>query len=264
MTKQITVGSVLEGRIATYAMLARLFREEIDEAYLAKLKQMRCPVNTGNADVDVGYKLMHSYLSHVWERSLEDLSRDYLRVFIGSNTTGHAAAYPNESVHTSPDRLVMQDARDEVRAIYRAAGLESSDLWKSGEDHIACELEYMQVMSKRASDASKKGDTSAAASTLMAQYRFLEDHLLAWTPFLVDEMLKFAQTDLYRALAHLTRGFLEEDRAFLAEVLAEELEVAAELEGAAGEGETQDAEAGAAQADADVQDASAQADGRVA
>lgn len=237
MAKSITVASVLEGRSATYSMLARLYREEVDEEYLGKLRRMRCPVNTGNADVDAGYRLLHGFLSRTWERTLEELERDYLRVFVGSNTTGHAAAYPNESVHTSPDRLVMQDARDEVIAVYRAAGLEGSDLWKAGEDHIACELEYMQIMAKRAHSASVAGDTAKAASLLMAQRNFLVDHLAGWVPFLTDDMLKFAQTDFYRALAHLTRGFLQEDEAFLEEVLADELAVAAELAaGGAGEG----------------------------
>ena len=125
----------------------------------------------------------------------------------------------------------MQDARDEVLAVYRAAGLESSSRWRSGEDHIACELEYMQVMSERAAAACAAGDMTKAASTLMAQHHFLDDHLLGWVGFLTDEMLKFAQTDLYRGLAHLTCGFLAEDKAFLDEVLAEELDVEAQLHG---------------------------------
>lgn len=231
MAKDMTVSAILDSRVSTYSMLARLFRCELDAEYLAKLRRMRCPVNTGNADVDAGYKLLHSFLSHTWERTLEDASRDYLRVFIGSNTTGHAAAYPNESVHTSADRLIMQDARDEVLAVYRAAGLESSDLWKAGEDHIACELEYMQVMSERAAKACKAGDMATTATALIAQHHFLDDHLLGWIGFLADAMLEFAQSDLYRGLAHLTRGFLAEDKAFLDEVLAEELEVEAQLHG---------------------------------
>lgn len=221
MVKEINFRSVLEGRHATYGMLARLYRSEVDESYLTRLRQMRCPINTGNNDVDEGYRLFHRYLSHIWERSLEDLQRDYLRVFVGANTTGHAAAYPNESVHTSPDRLVMQDARDEVMAIYRAGGLENSETWKAGEDHIATELEYMQIMSRRSLESHMKGDSSAVSSTLLSQHRFLQDHLLTWVPFLVIEMLKFAQTDFYRALAHLTRGFLDEDQEFLADMLCD-------------------------------------------
>ncbi len=230
MKHEINLSSVLEGRASTYGMLARLYQKEVDETYLSELKHMRCPINTGNDDVDAGYKLFHRALSNAWERTLEDLSRDYLRVFIGANTTGHAAAYPNESVHTSPDRLVMQDARDEVLAIYRAAGLESNDSWRAGEDHIGVEVEYMQVMSQRAAKAQQCGNMATLESVLRAQQNFLEDHLQPWVPFLVRDMLKFAQTDFYRALAHLTKGFLEEDAAFLAAILLDDPEKEAEPE----------------------------------
>ena len=224
MAKQLTVRSILEARISTYQMLSRLYLREVDEEYLAVLKKMRCPINTGNANVDQGYRLFHSYLSGTWERTIDDLARDYLATFIGANTTGHSAAYPNESVHTSPDRLVMQDARDEVLALYKAAGLKSDESWTAGEDHIALELEYMAHMAKRALEASDAGNDAHCALLLMKQHHFLEDHLCAWVPLLADDMLKFAKTDFYRALAYLTRGFVEEDRAFLEEVLAEELD----------------------------------------
>jgi TorA maturation chaperone TorD len=224
MSNQINLISVMEGRLTTYSMLARLYRDEIDEATLKELLKMRCPINTGNTDVDMGYKLFHSYLSSVWERTLEDLARDYLRTFVGANTTGHSAAYPNESVHTSPERLLMQDARDEILALYRAAGLVSTERWKRGEDHIAVELEYMQVLTKRALADIRKNDYVSASRELMCQYHFVVDHLQGWIPFLTKDMLKFAQTDFYRALAYLTRGYIEVDKEFLENILSEELE----------------------------------------
>ena len=224
MSDQITFTTVMQGRLATYAMLSRLYRAEMDEASLAEMKKMKCPINTGNTDVDTGYKLFHRYLSGMWERTLEDLQRDYVKTFIGWNTTGHSAAYPNESVHSSPERLVMQDARDEIFAIYRAAGLKSSDNWKMGEDHIAVELEYMQVECKRALEAYEAGDEDAATRELLNQYTFITDHLGTWVPFLAKDMLTFAATDFYRALAYLTRGFIEVDREFLKNTLAEELD----------------------------------------
>lgn len=224
MTKEINLRSVLEGRLSTYSMLSRLYRKEVSQEYLDKMLKMRCPINTGNNDVNTGYKLFHHYLSHTWERTLEDLERDYLRTFIGYNTTGHAAAYPNESIHTSPDRLMMQDARDEVRVIYRTAGLETSEAWNQGEDHIAIELEYMQAECQRTIDALDADDLQAASTHLMRQYNFLMDHLISWVPFLVRDMFKFAETEFYQGLGYLTRGFLDVDREFLENVLKEEIE----------------------------------------
>lgn len=231
MNNEISLTSVMQGRYATYGMLSRLYRKEMDEESLKSMLKMRCPINTGNVDVDRGYKLFHRYLSNAWERTLEDLARDYLRTFIGSNTTGHSAAYPNESVHTSSDRMFMQDARDEVYAIYQAAGLKSSEGWQMGEDHIAVELEYMQVEVQRTLDALEKSDTQKASMELMRQYHFIVDHLQAWVPFLTNDMLKFAETDFYRALAYLTRGFIEVDYDFLSNILSEELEAERALKG---------------------------------
>lgn len=231
MPSEINLMSVMQGRLATYGMLSRLFRKEMDEESLKSMMHMRCPINTGNTDVDTGYKLFHRYLSGAWERTLEDLARDYLRTFIGSNTTGHSAAYPNESVHTSAERMFMQDARDEVYAIYRAAGLKSDDGWQMGEDHISVELEYMRVEVQRTCDALESGDDVRASAELMRQYNFIVDHLATWVPFLTKDMLKFAETDFYRALAYLTRGFIEVDQDFLANVLSEELEAARVMKG---------------------------------
>ena len=113
-----------EQRGATYGLLARLFRVEIDEALLKELRGMRFPAKTGNDEVDKGYRLFAKYLSNAWENSLAELAVDYARVFIGHGIDAFSAAYPFESVYTSEKRLLMQDARDEVLAIYHSMGLD--------------------------------------------------------------------------------------------------------------------------------------------
>ena len=61
------------------------------------------------------------YLSQADGTVLTELAVDYVRAFIGSGNDGFSAAYPYESVYTSPKRLMMQDARDEVLVLYRAS-----------------------------------------------------------------------------------------------------------------------------------------------
>ena len=140
---------LIEQRAATYGLLSRLFRVEIDQELLDELHGMRFPASTGNADVDEGYLRLAKYLSNTWENSLTDLAVDYTRVFIGHGVDAYSAAYPFESVYTSEKRLLMQDARDEVLAIYRSAGLDKKNSWKEGEDHVALELEFEQVLANR-------------------------------------------------------------------------------------------------------------------
>jgi TorA maturation chaperone TorD len=164
---------------------------------------------------------MCDYLSAAGSDVLTELAVDYVRTFIGAGNTGFSAAYPYESVYTSPKRLLMQDARDEVLVLYRAAGLEKQDSWKEGEDHVALELEFEQILAQRTAEAYAAGDEEAVERLLRAQRNFLEDHLHAWYPMMAADMEKFARTDFYRGLGKLTSGFLQSDLALLNDLLGE-------------------------------------------
>jgi TorA maturation chaperone TorD len=117
----------------------------------------------------------------------------------------------------------MQDARDEVLAIYRSAGLGKKSTWKESEDHISLEMEYLQILCQRTVDALKKGDEDAASARLQDQRSFLVDHLAAWVPMMTADMRRFAKTDLYQGLSYLTEGFLETDVEFLEDILSESM-----------------------------------------
>ncbi|MDR3315882.1 MAG: molecular chaperone TorD family protein [Coriobacteriales bacterium] len=211
-----------EQRASTYALLSRLYRVEIDETLLHELRALRFPARTGNDKVDKGYRLLVTYLGGIWENSLTELAVDYSRVFIGHGVDAFSAAYPYESVYTSEKRLLMQEARDEVLAIYRGAGLNKTSSWKEGEDHIALEMEFIQILCQRALDALKKDDGDKAYDLLLTQRNFLTDHLAAWAPMMTADMKRFARTDLYQGLAWLTEGFLETDVEFLQDLLADD------------------------------------------
>ena len=185
------------------------------------MRSMRFPVKSGNDNVDEGYRLFAKFLSNTWENSLTELAVDYSRVFIGHGVDAFSAAYPYESVYTSEKRLLMQDARDEVLAIYRSCGLDKQESWKEGEDHIALELEFEHILAERTVEALKKDDEESAIGLLTTQKNFLEDHLGSWVGMLVVDMKRFAKTDLYLGLAYLVEGFIATDQAFLEDLLAD-------------------------------------------
>ena len=116
---------------------------------------------------------------------------------------------------------MMQDARDEVLAIYRVHGVGKAADWKEGEDHIALELEFERVMGDRVIEALRAGDEGAARGLLAAQLGFLEDHLASWAPMMTADMRRRAQTKLYLGLARLTEGWLRTDLRFLQDALAD-------------------------------------------
>ena len=119
----------------------------------------------------------------------------------------------------------MAGARDDVRAIYRAAGLEKDENLHIGDDHIALELEYMAEVARQAAEAARGGEAlggQLAGGRLALQAAFLDSHLLNWVPRFSDAMERHAQTDFYRGLAHFLTGYLEDDRALLGELAAGE------------------------------------------
>lgn len=215
------MAALSRNRAATYGLLSRLCRAEIDQPLLDELHGQLYQVSTGNANIDEGHRLVATALSGIWENTLTELAADYLRTFLGHGYSGHSAAYPFESVYASEKRLLMSSARDEVLALYRAAGLDKKPEWKEGEDHVALELEFMQILAERTAAALEAGKEGEAIRLLRSQKSFLNDHLGAWVPLLADGMRNFAKTDFYRGLSYLLEGFVETDAEFLEEVLEE-------------------------------------------
>ncbi len=212
-TEEVVEGSELVDfmtrRARTYGLLARIFRVEVDGKFLEELRHLKFPTSTGNEHVDYGYRTMYNYLKGTWEDTLLDLARDYARTFIGHGNNGRSAAYPFESVHTSEKRLLMQDARDEVLAVYRANLLKKGEEWNDCEDHIALELEFMQVMSERTAKALKEGKEDEAVELLKTQRAFVGQHLANWVPMFVSDIKYFSQTDLYIGAGELLLGFVQ-------------------------------------------------------
>jgi TorA maturation chaperone TorD len=210
---------VLEQRSATYTLLSRLYRQEMDQPLLDEMHGMLYPAENVDDDIYTGYLFIATFLSNLWSDSLRELSIDYARCFLGHGVDGFSAAYPFESVYTSEKRLMMQAARDEVLAVYRAYGIKKTSSWREGEDHISLELEFERILCDRTIEALQGSDTAKAHDLLSTQLGFLEEHLLSWAPLLTADMKGYAHTKLYLGLAHLTEGFLRTDHQFLEDLL---------------------------------------------
>jgi TorA maturation chaperone TorD len=139
-------------------------------------------------------------------RVIAELAADYAGLFLNA---GGRPAYPYESVHTSPERLLMQQARDEVRQAYVAAGLTRSDECREPEDHIALELEFMRYLCSCTVAALQQGNPEQTRVQLQRQREFLVRHLLAWGPKFCEDVIRNAATDFYRAVGCLVRDFLK-------------------------------------------------------
>ena len=213
--------SLLAQQAAGYELLGRLFQREVDVELLQSLCEGRYPAHTGNDHLDEGYRGLVVFLNHRGERTGTELNVDYLHVFIGNTQDASHGAYPYESVYTSPDHLLMQDARDAVLAAYRSETITLVNEHNEPEDHMGFELAFCAVLLRRAVEALTAGNTARAIELVEKERAFVRDHLGVWAPELAADVKRIAQTGFYRALADILLGYLEVDAATMEAVAAE-------------------------------------------
>ena len=129
----------------------------------------------------------------------ENLLWEYTRLFIGPY---RLPCPPWESVYTSPKRLMMQDAADQVLALYREAGL-AINVTDVMPDHVGAELNFLAILLKKILSQTEKDFYFGITE------RFLDEHLLRWLPSFTKDLEGSAETPLYRALARSTRNVID-------------------------------------------------------
>jgi TorA maturation chaperone TorD len=199
---------ILQSRASSYTFLSTAYRQEVSAAFLEVL------VNelTGGAEPEPeskGHRLLRDYARRIREADLRqveiDLGAEYIALLLAASAN---PVFPYESVYTSPERLLMQQARDEVLAEYRGEHLARLREFKHPEDHIAIELEFMAYLCQKTADALEEGDVEAALAALEKQKGFLDRHLLVWVPRFCQDLAQVARSDFYRAIALLTQEHL--------------------------------------------------------
>lgn len=189
-------------RAGLYRLLARLYAVEADEALLDGLSTLRLPGDAAQPQMAEGFRRMRTWLDGRGSDAVEALAVDYAAVFLAAGSAEGRAAIPCESVYTSPKRLVMQEAWEDMRRLLREKNLGQADGEEQlMEDHLALELEYMAALVEE--------------GALEEQQDFLERHLLNWVPAFSEDVTRFARQDFYPAVTTLTGGFLSMEREFL-------------------------------------------------
>lgn len=200
----------LQARQAAYGLFALLFRTEVTEEVLVALREEGALEAEGG--LDEGFSLMRAYLASDGA-SILDLARDYAKVFCGAASTHKTAAYPFESVYTSDNGMLMQEARDGALAWYRRYGLAKSDSWHDCEDHVALELEFEAYLLGRLIEAVAEGNAGEAARLGGAQRDFAAEHLQNWIPEFSRHVQMRSRTDFYRGLGRALGAFVRSDAA---------------------------------------------------
>ncbi|MCL2892866.1 TorD/DmsD family molecular chaperone [Brenneria tiliae] len=210
--------ALITNRENLYRLLGRLYQAEVDKSLLGRMVELGFPAECEEPELSGGYRMLTAYLQNSGPDPLTDLAVDYAAVFLGAGIAEGIVAYPYESVYTSPERLVMQDAWEQVVSLYQAKGLNKAGALDIPEDHIALECEFMATLCRDSGQAVAAQDLPGVSASLREQQRFLAQHLLNWVPAFCADIQKCAQTDFYKAIAGITTGYLR-----LEQILIEDL-----------------------------------------
>lgn len=217
LTKKAVFKQLMVNRRNLYHLFSRFFQREVDQPFYDSLKTIVFPTDREeNALTEFKDALLrlNEYFEYDAGESLEDLAADYAKTFLGAGSAQGAAAFPYESVYTSPKHVMMQDAWNQVCEIYESKGLErNEESQELLEDHIAVELDFMAFL---CDETSRFTETLAG---LEEQKEFLNRHLLNWVPEFCLDIKAHADTEFYRMVGQLTTGFLQLDSFILDQMI---------------------------------------------
>jgi TorA maturation chaperone TorD len=218
---------VNENRKAIYAFLATMYAKELTKPLLLDLAAKKNffhalaeQSETEGTELAEGFKVLEDFAKDVKEEALDDiqlqLAIEYAGLFLG---VWKVPPHPSESAYSNPDHLIMQKPRDDAMMLYKTMGMEKNTGFTEPEDHVALQLQFMARLSGKTAEAISTGDQADAKKYLEVQRDFLNNHLARWIPLLVVDILKSGRREFYKAVAKVTRGFVEMDRQIVPELI---------------------------------------------
>ncbi len=200
---------ILEMRKNFYAFLYRMYLEEPPRAFADDLANGKISFSDSIAldeELSEGFRVLNEFMEKrkgkrkTVDELYEDLVDEYTLLFIGPH---RLPVQPYESWWI--DGKLMGQSLLEVKKACREAGVAKSKDYAEPEDHIAFELKFMHHLCELGFSA---GNEEKRRECLNLQKKFLNDHLLKWVPDFCDALYEYKQSDFYKGVAKLTKGFL--------------------------------------------------------
>lgn len=124
-------------------------------------------------------------------------------------------APPWESVYREAGNRLFTDSTREVRAAFRAHGLEFEKKNREPDDHIGLMISFLAVLAGREAEALEAGDNVAARALQQDQADFIDGHVLTFVDEWAAAMVEKSDSDFYAGMALLACGLVNERRAQL-------------------------------------------------
>lgn len=136
---------------------------------------------------------------------LAAFENEYLRAFQTDAPTPSIPLYEGSYLPGAQKARILL----ELRGFYKNFGLDMNKSERDLEDSLTAELEFMQFLAAKQSQACEGG--ISPEPYILAQRDFLERHLAAWLPQFEAQVTTKVSFVFYRSLASIARVCVERD-----------------------------------------------------
>ena len=189
-----------------YSFLSLIFEKEMSPEFLQEIREPGM-LNTFS---EMGITLEKTSADANKKEELEELKSEYTRLFLGPGK--HIS--PHESVHRSDESgggLLWGKSTVEFKQFVEWLGLKFSKDYRGIPDHVSVELECMQKLIERETEAWKAGDDQMALQCLNKERWFIKEHLFMWIPGFCNRVIETASLPFYREMSMLMKEWLDID-----------------------------------------------------
>jgi putative dimethyl sulfoxide reductase chaperone len=141
---------------------------------------------------------------------LPETALDDLQV-IHRHTFGIAGSLCYETEYGLPHEYRQSQEMADIAGFYRAFGFNLGGQVRERPDHIAVELEFMQLLTLKEAHALETGSPEQVEICQDAQAKFLGDHLARWVELFAQAVFHNAPDSLYAPLARFAADFVRTD-----------------------------------------------------
>ncbi|WP_417134198.1 TorD/DmsD family molecular chaperone [Rubneribacter badeniensis] len=218
--RAVALEELLAARRYAYALFHKLLGAAPDAGVLdALLGEAAASAVAAYAEDDETMRGFGRFLGELASRKdraalLEAARDEYTRLFVGP---GAVPAPACKSPYLAKDPALFQEGTLEVRAAYRARGLEPKRLQRVPDDHVALLCAFMALRAKAALSDLRGGYAAALAAELRDELTFLRAHLAGWVGEFARALRASKKAVLYPQLVEAFAAFVSIDAVFLTE-----------------------------------------------
>lgn len=200
-------------RAALYGLLGGAFVYP-DEEILADLTAPEAREGVEQAADRLGFESeAEALLDALDATDAESLEADYNKLF-GLPDGGEYPVIPYEGHYTTGSEISEEQRRiATVVGLMEEFGVQPGGDFDERQDHVAAELELMQVVAAQRAAAIHQGEHEAAETLADAEATILDEHLVAFVPSFAIDLRAATANDAYKAAATLAERLVSADHA---------------------------------------------------